>query len=51
MKSMKSKSNKPAWDDRFHVESQYNYTSLHPYYKVRIIKDLRYFYSNTLISL
>jgi hypothetical protein len=48
---MKNKSNKPVWDDRFHVESQYNYTSLHPYYKVSIIKDLRYFYRNTLISL
>ncbi len=46
-KSMKVKS-RPPWNDRFFVDNVYNYTSLHPYYKVR------YFYinpiSNTLIS-
>ena len=33
-KSMKQKK-KPEWDDRFNIDGLYNYTSVHPYYKVK----------------
>lgn len=44
---MKVKS-RPPWNDRFFVDNVYNYTSLHPYYKVKINNLSN---SNTLTSL
>lgn len=30
---------KPGWDYRFHLDGMYNYSSLHPYYKVSPFND------------